>query len=284
MDKPKLNAVVTLRNEVSPWLNILRVVPDGWDLPHFVPGQFISLGVPGSASRCALGGPEIPPVDPDKLIRRSYCIASSPLNREFMEFYVALVPGGEMTPRLFNLKIGDRIWLSEKASGAFTFEYVPPDANVVLMATGSALAPYMSMLSTHGEFVTQRRVGVIHGVRHSWELGYRSILMAMQHIRTNFTYFPVISRPDKEPVPWTGAIGHVQDLWKGGAIEKAWGFRPGPKNTHVFLCGSPDMIESMVAMLAQEGFEEEMKKGAGQIHVEGHWQHNWQEPKKEFKR
>jgi ferredoxin--NADP+ reductase len=272
MDESKLNAVVTLRNEVSPWLMILQITPDGWGLPEYVPGQVTSLGLFGSAPRCALAEPENPAAAPDKLIRRVYCIASSPVNREFMEFYIALVPHGVLTPRLFNLKIGDRIWLSQNASGTFTFDQVPEEANVVLIAAGSGLAPYVSMLSTHLKFLTQRRVAVMHGVRHSWDLGYRSILTAMQHLRTNFTYFPVISRPKEEPVPWTGAAGHVQDLWKGGAIEKAWGFRPGPENTHVFLCGSPQMIESMVAMLAQEGFKEQTKNEPGKIHVERYWQ------------
>ncbi len=94
MDEPTLNAIVTLRNEVSPWLMILQVVPDGWELPDYVPGHFTSLGLPGSATRYALAEPEVSPVDPGKLIKRVYCIASSPANREFLEFYVALVPGG----------------------------------------------------------------------------------------------------------------------------------------------------------------------------------------------
>jgi ferredoxin--NADP+ reductase len=268
-----LNAVVTLHNEISPWLMILQVVPDGWTFPDYKPGQIASLGLYGSAPRCALAEPEKLPVDPEKLIRRSYSIVSSPLNREFLEFYVALVPGGTLTPRLFSLKIGDRIWLSEKAVGRFTFESagVPDDANVVLVATSSGLAPFVSMLSTHLRFPAKRRVTLIHGVRHSWELGYRSILMAMEHLRTNFTYIPVVSRPTEEPVPWNGATGHVQDAWKSDAIEKAWGFRPVPDNTHVFMCGSPGMSESMLTMLAQEGFQEHSKSQPGQVHVEKYW-------------
>ena len=193
------NAIVTLRNEVSPWLMILQVVPDSWDFPEYIPGQFTSLGLFGSVSRCALAEPETPPADPDKLIKRAYCIASSPVNQEFLEFYVALVPNGALTPRLFSLKIGDRIWLSPKAGGKFIFDAsrVPMDANVVLMATGSGLAPFMSMLSTHLRLPTKRQITLIHGVRHSWDLGHRSILMAMQHLRTNFTYIPVVSRRRK---------------------------------------------------------------------------------------
>ena len=274
MAEQKLNAVVTLRNEVSPWLMILQVVPDGWKIPDYVPGQFTSLGLPGSASRCALAEPEHPPANPEKLIRRAYCITSSPVNREFMEFYVALVPGGALTPRLFNLKIGDRIWLSQKAVGRFTFDEsrVAKGANVVLIATGSGLAPFMSMLSTYLQFPPQHRVALIHGVRHSWDLGYRAILMAMEHLRTNLTYIPVVSRPKEEPVPWKGATGHVQDVWKSEILEKEWGSRPGPEDTHVFMCGSPQMSESMIALLVQEGFKEDTKKEPGQIHVEKYWQ------------
>jgi ferredoxin--NADP+ reductase len=121
MDEPILNAIVTLRNEVSPWLMILQVVPDGWELPDYAAGQFTVLGLPGSASRCLLAEPEFYPVYPETLIKRVYCIASSPVNRDFLEFYIAPMPGGALSPRLFNLKIGDRIWLSPKVNGKITY-------------------------------------------------------------------------------------------------------------------------------------------------------------------
>ncbi len=271
MDQPRLNAVVTLRNHVSPWLTILQVAPDGWHLPDFKPGQYICLGLYGSASRYELAEHEASAPAPDKLIQRAYSIASSPLDREFMEFYLNLVPTGVLTPRLFNLKIGDRIWLSSKATGSFTFDGVPENANVVLIANGSGLAPYVSMLTTHLSLVKQARVALVHGVRHSCDLGYRSVLMSMQHLRKNFTYFPILSRPQEEPVPWKGAVGHVQDLWRNGAIAHAWGCRPSPEHTHVFLCGSPEMIESMTTMLGQEGFEEHTTRKPGQVHLERYW-------------
>jgi ferredoxin/flavodoxin---NADP+ reductase len=265
-----LNAVVTLRNEVSPWLRILQVAPKGWDLPKFAPGQYTTLGLYGSTPRCSLAEAESSPPVPGKLIRRAYSIASSPLVRDFLEFYVNLVPGGVFTPRLFHLKIGDRVWLSQRITGAFTFDRVPEDANVILIANGSGLAPYLSMLTTHLELATQRRVVLVHGVRHSWDLGYRSTLMALQHLRPHFTYLPVISRPGFEPVPWRGATGHVQDVWTNGTLERACGFRP-PPDTHIFLCGSPDMIESMTELLEREGFEEQTKNNRGQVHVERYW-------------
>jgi ferredoxin--NADP+ reductase len=253
---------------------ILQVVPDGWEgrhtLPHYVPGQYISLGLFGSAPRCALAEPEKTRADPDKLIKRAYSIVSSPVNREFLEFYVALVPDGALTPRLFNLKIGDRIWIFKKAVGMFTLDdlQISKDANIVLIANGSGLAPFVSMLSTHLKIQSKRRIALIHGVRHSWDLGYRSIFMAMQRLRNNLTYIPVVSRPKEEPVPWKGATGHVQDVWKSGAVERALGTRPEPNNTHVFISGSPVMSESMTAILVKEGFKEDLKSESGQIHVD----------------
>ena len=69
MAQQELNAIVTLRNEVSPWLMILQVVPDGWTFPDYVPGQFASLGLFGSASRCGIATPEDAVIAPDKLIQ-----------------------------------------------------------------------------------------------------------------------------------------------------------------------------------------------------------------------
>ena len=201
------NAVVTLRNQVSPWLMILQVVPDGWDFPDFLPGQFASLGLFGERPRCAAAEPEHSAPAPDKLIRRAYSIASSPMNREFLEFYVALVPGGALSPRLFDLEIGDRVWLSRKATGRFVYDdsRIPAGADLALVTTGSGLAPFLSMLQTHLKLPAERRVALMHGVRHSWDLGYRSTLMAMQHLRTNFTYLPRHQSSRRGVVPGRGS-------------------------------------------------------------------------------
>jgi len=94
-----------------------------------------------------------------------------------------------------------------------TFDGMPEDANVILIANGSGIAPYVSMLSTDLTFLRQRSVVLVHGVRHSYDLGYRSVFTSMQRLRTNFTYLPIVSRPHEEPVPWKGATGRVQELW-----------------------------------------------------------------------
>ena len=126
---PALNALVLQKNELTPRLMILRVAPDGWDLPDFESGQYVVLGLPPSSSRSPLSIPEHYPPEEDKLIRRAYSIASSSVQHEYLEFYINMVSNGALTPRLFNLEVGDRLWISSHVTGMFTLAEVPPDKN-----------------------------------------------------------------------------------------------------------------------------------------------------------
>jgi ferredoxin--NADP+ reductase len=265
---PKLNAVVLLKQDLSPHYMILRVASKGWQLPDFIPGQFAVLGLPGSAPRCTLATPEPEPAASDELIRRAYSIASSSMINEYMDFYVGLVSSGLLTPRLFALNVGDPLFLGPKISGMFTLDQVAPGKNVVMIATGTGLAPYISMMTSELTCSSPRRYAVLHGAYHSWELAYRSELLALQHLCGNLTYITTIDRPQDEPVPWNGHIGWVQELWKQGVVAKAWGFEPTKENTDVFLCGNPAMINEMAGILEKDGFREHTRKTPGQIHIE----------------
>jgi ferredoxin/flavodoxin---NADP+ reductase len=271
MQVPELNAVVTNRLDLGPGVMILRVAPRGWALPPFKPGQFAVLGLPAEAPRSPLSDPDETVRRPGALIRRSYSIASSSHEREYLEFYLTLVRSGELSPRLFALGEGDPLWLGPKITGLFTLDQVPAGADLVMVATGTGLAPYMSMLRTHLEAGTPRRVAVIHGARHSWDLGYRGELMAYAQRFEPFTYLPIVSRPGEENPPWAGPVGRVQDLWCSGAVACAWGLPPSPENTHVLLCGNPAMIEDMVALLGRQGFQEHTRAAPGQVHAEKYW-------------
>jgi ferredoxin--NADP+ reductase len=109
---------------------------------------------------------------------------------------------------------------------------------------------------------------VLHGAYHSWDLGYRSELLTLQHLCGNLTYVATIDRPEDELVPWSGHTGFVQELWNKGVIADAWGFPPTPENSHVFLCGNPFMIRDMEEMLQQQGFHTHDSRSPGEIHVE----------------
>ncbi len=271
MEENQLNAVILRRVEVAPGLIILTVRPNGWVLPDFDPGQYAVLALPGSARRTELSDPEPEAPAPDKLIKRAYSIASSSKEKEYVELYITLIRSGSLTPRIFALKEGDGIFLGEKFKGMFTLEQVPEQSNIVMVATGTGIAPYMSMIRTEYKERPNRRFAVFHGARHSWDLGYRAELSTLAYYFKNFAYLPIISRHEDEKEGWTGHAGYVQDLWRKKTLESIWGVQPKPDDTHVFICGAPAMAEEMSQLLLAEGFREHKKKEPGQVHLERFW-------------
>jgi len=263
------NATVIGREEINPQLVILRVRPDA-EMFNFKPGQFGVLGLPGSAPRVVESTPEEVPSDPDKLIRRAYSIASSSLEKRYVEFYLTLITSGQLTPRLFALKHGSRVFLGPKASGIFTLDRVAPEKAVVMVATGTGLAPYISMLRTMLVNDSQRRFVVLHGARYGWDLGYRGELESLARLRPNFTYIPSITRPDQDP-HFHGHTGRIQALVEQGVLEKESGIVLDPAHAEVFLCGNPDMVKIATDMLQTKGFAAKGGTGPVTIHVEEYW-------------
>lgn len=266
---PSYNATLIGREEINPQLVIFRVQPDG-ELFSFTPGQFAVLGLRAGEPRVPEATEEPPPAEPDKLIRRAYSIASSSVERAYVEFYLTLVTSGELTPRLFALRHGARLFLSPKASGVFTLGRVAPGKALILIATGTGLAPYMSMLRTMLIQERQRRVVVLHGARCSWDLGYRAELESLARVCPNFTYLPSITRPVEDP-HFRGHVGRIQNLLADGLVQKNSGLALEPTVADVFLCGNPDMIAQVKALLLARGFVQDAGRVAGTLHVEEYW-------------
>ncbi len=262
----ELNCFVTQILQVSPIMKIIRIKPDGWELPEYKAGQFVALGLHASASRCADATDEPRKLAPTKLIKRAYSIASSS-TQNFVEFYITLVHSGALTPRIFDLKLGDKIWMGKKATGMFTLSEIDDNQNVVLIATGTGVAPYMSMLRSNA-LQRKGKIMVIHGAANSWDLGYSSELNLLESMAPNFIYHPTITEPDKEPSGWTGDTRFIEAIWKDTVLEDKLGFRPTAEDTHIFLCGNPIMIDGMKEILDTEGFTVHTKRQEGQIHIE----------------
>jgi ferredoxin--NADP+ reductase len=265
----EMNATITRRNEINHGLLVLRITPD-FELPRFEAGQYVVLGLPGWTGRVDYADPEEPPADPDKLIKRAYSIASSSLGGEYLEFYVALVHSGALTPRLFALREGDRIWLGKKITGMFTLEDVTPGHDILFVATGTGLAPYLSMLRSGYRFEGQRQTVIIHGARVSWDLGYSRELSALAARWPGFHYLPIIDEIDRDR-DWPGKVGFVFAYIDDGTVSRIFGHDLEPENTSVFLCGNPLMIEGMEKMLEGKGFKHHSRKEPGNIFVEKYW-------------
>lgn len=262
------NAVITQKTEVAPGLCIFHIAPIGWDLPPLKAGQFVAVGLKGSESRYEFADAEYEPADPDKMIRRAYSVASGSVDTDHVELYVSLVKSGALTPRLFNLKTGDKLFMNKKFTGMFTLDQVEDDKNIILIATGTGVAPYMSMLRSSIKNHETRKYAVVHGSYNSWDLGYRSELRTVERFSPNFSYIPTISHPENEPIEWKGNVGFVQSILENRVLQEKWGTEITPENTSVFLCGHPKMIEDVVELLAKDGFTVHSKKDPGPIHTE----------------
>jgi ferredoxin--NADP+ reductase len=296
------NATVASRVEVAPGLIILRVVPD--KLPfEFRAGQYVVLGLKASEPRVDEADPagvgaavstapqpgavagtpesqaavaaqaaaiETAAADPERMIRRAYSIASESRADEFLEFYLTLVGSGDLTPRLFNLRLKDRLYVGPKAVGVFTLAKAAPDHHIVMIATGTGLAPYMSMLRSELVCGGPRKFVVLHGARYSWDLGYRTELTGLARHCPNFCYLPVITRP-AEDVTWKGRTGYLQNVIAAGVVEEGTGVALTPDNFDIFLCGNPGMIETIIGWAEGRGFVRDRGHEIGTLHTEEYW-------------
>ncbi len=262
------NATVTSRLDINPFLIILGIKPDQQPY-NFKPGQYTVVGLKASTPRVKESTPEANPKTGDIVIQRAYSIASANNTGE-LDFYLALVSHGELTPRLFTLQKGDRVYIGAKTTGVFTLDTVAPTKSLLLMATGTGLAPYISMLRSQLNELKNRKVVVFHGVRHSGDLGYREELEEIAKKHSNIIYLPVISQPSKDS-DWKGLGGYLQDILFSGVVEEKTGLKVSPENFDVFICGNPAMIEASITKLSAVGFVLIKGRNPGTIHIEEYW-------------
>lgn len=268
MTTNSLNATITDRQDVTDELCIIRLRPDDRPVPRFEPGQFITIGLPGPVGPAK--GKSAKPGGPLRSTRRAYSIASSASVSDHLELYVVLVQTGRLTPRLWDLHPGDRLWLADKAQGHFTLEGIPPHKDLVMVSTGTGIAPYMSMLRTYRGQGRWRRFVVIHGARYAQDLGYRQELEETATQDPTVVYIPTATR-EPQGSSWRGLRGRVQVALEAATYGRLVGAPLDPDGCHVFLCGNPDMIRGVQQLLEPLGFVTAGRHVAGNIHFERYW-------------
>ena len=268
-DAKLLNATIAAREDLTRELAVVRVAPDA-GVPDFKPGQYATLGVlPDPASDQAKKKGLA------RLVLRPYSISSTPLDREAIEFYLALVPEGALTPRLWHMCPGDRVYLAPKCKGKFTLDDVPADRDLVMIATGTGLAPFVSMLRTYRDTGRWRRAVLVHGTRLAADLGFRRELEQLVARDETVTYLPTCSReptPSGKATDWYGLRGRVNAAIEQNAFRDLAGIDLSPDTCHVFLCGNPAMIDEVTADLVARGFTpKDREHPDGNVHFEKYW-------------
>ncbi len=271
MRRPVLNATIAERYDLHEYLCVVRVRPDSGAIPEFQPGQFVSLGLlcderPDEAPPAR----KTPPRARVRSIRRPYSMASPNRGVNYLEFLIVLVERGRLTTRLWKVEQGGRVWVDDRIYGDFTLQDVPTDKDLVLLSTGTGIAPYMSMLRSHRGEGRWRRLVLINGVREVRDLAYRQELEAAAREDPSITYIPLVSRA-REAGDWAGLRGRVQRALEDDVYESCVGAPLDPRECHVFLCGNPRMIKDAQKLLVSRGFRSHTKKEPGNLHYERYW-------------
>jgi ferredoxin--NADP+ reductase len=262
------NAAIVWRHDIAEGLTAIRVAPDSGPAPTFIPGQFatVALAKLGPDGRPEYRGDHL------KLVRRAYSIASSADERGYLELLLTHVKEGRLTPRLFALDVGDRLCLTPKISGKFTLEEIERDKDLVMIATGTGLAPYMSMLRTHSARGDRpwRRFILLHSVRYREELAYQAEIEALARMDGSICYLPTVTR-EADDSPWEGLRGRVQNLLEADRFAELTGTALSPDNCRIFLCGNPQMIMAVEPELRHLGFTAEGERQTRTLHYERYW-------------
>lgn len=251
------NATILRRESLRDTLMMLWIRPDSGEFAPFLPGQFVSVG------RIVEDGER-------RLITRSYSIGSSANDRESVQVFVVHVDDGEFTSWLFEQRAGARVWLSPKAGGGFTLDGFTPGADLVLVSTGTAIAPFVSMYRTHADDPPWRRIIIMNGVREVADLGFRDELETAAARDPRLTYLPMATR-EPEDSAWAGLRGRVSDALEEKRYEELVGDSLDPDRCHVYLCGNPEMIEALEASLSTRGFRKHTRHEPGNMHMEKYW-------------
>jgi ferredoxin--NADP+ reductase len=193
-----------------------------------------------------------------KPLLRAYSMVSTNYDEE-LEFFSIKVPDGPLTSRLQHIKEGDRILVGKKPTGTLVHDNLLPGKTLYLLSTGTGLAPFMSIIRDLETYEKFEKVVLVHGCRQIAELAYgEKITQALpkdeylgELIRDKLVYYPTVTR---EPFRHRG---RVTDLITSGQLFKDIGMPAfDPATDRAMLCGSPQMLSDMKAILEAQGFIE----------------------------
>lgn len=224
---------------------------------RFAAGQFARLGLRA---------------DNGEYIWRAYSMVSAPYD-EYLEFYSIVVPEGAFTTRLDGCRVGDRIWVDKTSYGFLTIDRFVGGQDLWMLASGTGLAPFLSMLQDPLTWSSFERIVLVHSVREANELAYRETIGGLpEHPlvgahANRLRYLPVVTRQ-----PHAGALpDRMTRLIEDGRLEATAGVALVPETARVMVCGNPQMVDDLRAILRTRGFRTSRRGLPGQMAFENYW-------------
>ena len=207
---------------------------------RFIAGEFTMIGLDNWSEK----------LQRNKPIMRAYSFTSGPYD-EYLEFYSIKVPDGPLTSKLQHIKTGDDIIVGDKPTGTLTLNNLALGGDLWLLATGTGIAPFISLLRDPTTYDYYDNIHVVWSVRKAEELQAWDSFLQEQGIN----YIPTVTQ-DKD---WTHENRRITELIKSGFILKEL----DPTKNKIMLCGSMPFNNDVKELLINWGWTEGSNKEAG---------------------
>lgn len=220
---------------------------------------------PGHYTRLGLG-------EGEQRVWRPYSLTSAPAD-DFLEFIAIRVPGGAFSERLGELKVGSRIGVDKAAYGFLTVNQLAPGKDLWMLASGTGLGPFLSILRSLAVWRDFEHLILVHGVRHAAELAWRAEIETLPppawrpEANARLRYLPVVTR---EPGA-TVLADRIPLLLADGRLEAAAGCTLGVADSRLMVCGNPELARSLREYLGTRGYATNRRGVPGQMAFEKYW-------------
>ena len=225
------------------------------DCPEFGPfhaGQFTKVGVEQADG---------------KVLSRPYSLVNPPSQSE-PEILAVPVEEGKLSPLLHTLNTGDPVKVMMPATGFLTMKEVPESQTLWMVATGTGVGPFLSILATDEPWQQYERIVLVYAARFGADLAYLEKVEQWQRLYPErFHFVPIVSREKQENC----LRGRIPELLLNGKIETQTGITLGPENNQVMLCGNPQMIKDVMEVLMDRGLKKHLRRAPGHISMEQYW-------------
>ena len=265
---------VTVLSKTTWTPNLFSFTVSRPDSFKFTAGQFVRLGVNPSQLKHYNEQNVVADDELNEDIFRAYSIVSSPFD-EILEFFSIVIPDGAFTSQLQYLQVGDELLLNTMPFGFLTLaRYQKPlPKDLWLLATGTGLAPFLSMLQDLKTWEDYEHIILAYSARSIEELAYIEKIESLQEDfgslvdnPAKLMFIPIVTREAAD-----GALTErLPKLLLDGTLQKRAGIDLDVDSTHVMLCGNPEMVEDTKETLKTLGLVMN-RRGEGNIAVENYW-------------
>ena len=206
----------------------------------------------------------------NKPLLRAYSIASANYE-DHLEFLSIKVEDGPLTSRLRKIQVGDTVIVGRKSTGTLVIDYLLPGKRLYMLATGTGLAPFMSIVRDPATYERFEQIVLVHGVRIVDELAYHGLLVDHlpaheflgDMVSSQLLYYPTVTREEYRNQ------GRIPDLVESGKLFSDLGLPPfDPAEDRVMICGSPAMLRDLKQLLERRGFREGNTSAPGDFVIE----------------